>query len=199
MKSSECFHLIKCPGKGRSKLEAVVKKISELRTERQKMVLIVDSTSPATGVGGGGVGGSQGGVSHGSGGQNGRNPGKANVVKQAGFDMHGMIAYNPPGRDEGCRVCLTLEARGDTNQLYDNHIHSFPTGCPRYISFYIEERQKVAAEARLCLKCHDPEYVWKKNDRDHNCPVKPAMNRKCSDFLSCTILLAYSHLNPAPA
>ena len=126
---------------------------------------------------------------HGSGAQNGRNSGKANMAKQAAFDMLGMVAYNPPRRDEGCCVCLTLEARGDTNQLYDNNIHSFPTGCPTYISFSVEERQKVAAEARLCLKCHDPEYVWKKNNRDHNCPVKPGMNRKshykCTDQ-SCT-------------
>ena len=177
---------IKCPGKGRSKLEAVLKK---LRIDTQKKVLVVESTAPATGGGASGGGGGQVGVGHGSGSQNGRNPGKANFAKQAGFDMLGMVAYNPPRRDEGCRVCLTLEGRGDTNQLYDNHIHSFPTGCPRYISFSIEEMQKVAAEAKLCLKCHDPEYVWRKNDRDHNCPVKPGMNRKshytCTDQ-SCT-------------
>ena len=39
-------------------------------------------------------------------------------------------------------------------------------------------------EAKLCMKCHDPEYVWKKNDNNHKCPIKSGSNRRSR--YSCT-------------
>ena len=78
------------------------------------------------------------------------------------------VAYKPPRRDEACRICKILDRKGDTYQLYDSHLHNFPTGCPRYISMSVDERFKIACEANLCLRCHDPNYVYKVNDQNHN-------------------------------
>ena len=33
-------------------------------------------------------------------------------------------------------------------------------------------------EAKLCMQCHDPEYVWKRSDKDHKCPIKSGGSRK---------------------
>ena len=156
--------LIECPGQGCSKLEAILKKISEFRSKAQKVLLVKSEAAPAGGGGGGGQ-------KDGHGYSRGSNKGSD---IQADF---GLIAYKPPRRDDGCRICLALEARGDTNLLYDDHVHNYPTGCPRYMAFSIEERIKIAQEARLCMKCHNPEYVWKKVDKDHDCPIKPGMSK----------------------
>ena len=168
--------LIDCPGTGRIQLENITGKVSDLRIKAQKHLNIVGTGSNLTTAGAGGGGGI----------------GKAHHVKHIHHDFQGMIAYNPPRRDENCRICLTLESRGDTSQLYDNHIHSYPTGCPRYISFSVEERQKVCMEAKLCMKCHDPEYVWKKNDNNHKCPIKSGSNRRSR--YSCTERSCASHM-----
>ena len=77
------------------------------------------------------------------------------------------VAYKPPRRDEACRICKILDGRGDTHQLYDLHLHNFPTGCPRYIAMSVDERFKMACDANLCLRCHDPSYVRKANDQNH--------------------------------
>jgi hypothetical protein len=78
-----------------------------------------------------------------------------------------LIAYKPPRRDESCRVCNSLDGNGDTHQLYENHVHSFPTGCPRYVSMTVSQRLQIAVDAKLCLLCHDPEYTFKPNDKEH--------------------------------
>ena len=114
------------------------------------------STPHSSGGGGGhGSGGSQmhGHVTGGGG----RNP------------VLGLIAYKPPRRDENCRICNTLDTEGDTENLYDDHIHNFPTGCPRYISMNMKQRIEICRKAKMCLSCHDPEYTFKGGDRNHNC------------------------------
>ena len=79
--------------------------------------------------------------------------------------------YKPPRKDNNCRICVTLEAEGDTQDLYEDHLHNYATGCPRYIKMTVDERHRVASKAKMCLKCHDPEYVFKKFDKQHKCIV----------------------------
>merc|ERR1711954_131958 len=83
--------------------------------------------------------------------------------------VQGLIAYKPPRRDENCRICNTLETEGDTENLYDDHIHNFPTGCPRYIKMTMKQRIEICRKAKMCLSCHDPEYTYKGFDKNHNC------------------------------
>ena len=90
------------------------------------------------------------------------------------FGVKGLVAFDPPRRDPECRICQTLESHGDTEDIYENHVHSFPTGCPRYIAMSIEQRNDTAAKAKLCLNCHDPKYFAKKSDfHKQRCKIKP--------------------------
>merc|ERR1712081_18474 len=77
---------------------------------------------------------------------------------------------SPPKRHEQCRICQQLEKDGDTKDLYDNHVHSYPSGCPRYVQMTVKEGYLMCYKARICACCHDPDYVWKPNDSNHNCP-----------------------------
>ena len=155
---SQKFH--KCPGEKEDKLKNILSKIETLREEAQAFQLYMDA-SPHSGAGGGGQssGGSQ---THGhvSGGGTGGG-------KQA--PVHGLLAYKPPRRDENCRICNTLDTEGDTDSLYDDHLHNFPTGCPRYISMTMKRRVEICKKAKLCLNCHDPEYTFKRMDKNHSC------------------------------
>ena len=145
--------LMYCPGSGSEKISNIIKKISEFRTTAQDwqfveevvndggMKLYYDSN---TGPGGGGNG-FQGGGNFGKQGTS------ANTV-----DLPALVFYKPPRRDENCRICNALNAKGDTNMLYENHHSNFPTGCPRYIGMTVEERNSIAKSSKICLKCHDP-------------------------------------------
>ena len=105
----------------------------------------------------------------------------------------GLVAYKPPRRDESCRICKVLEGRGDTLDIYEGHFHSYPTGCPRYIVMTIDERLDVAMAAKICLCCHDPEYIYRPKDTDHvdnNCSVKV----KGKGRFTCKSPGCYSHM-----
>ena len=173
--------LDECPGDGSDRVEAMLKKIAGFRSTAQRRKNIIEST-PAHG---GASGWSAGHMQHLCG-----DPAGGDVYADDGYDcdgygaddgyygdgyydvggcheIQGLIAYRPPRRDEACRVCKTLEGKGDTYQIYENHVHSFPTGCPRYIAMSVEERLQLATAAKLCLLCHDPEYILKQYDKDH--------------------------------
>ena len=36
----------------------------------------------------------------------------------------------------------------------------------------MRERARMCSKAKLCKSCHDPEYVYKYQDSNHDCPVK---------------------------
>ena len=93
-----------------------------------------------------------------------------------GFDnveLPMFVAFKPPRRNEECRICRQLENDGDTRNLYDDHIHSYPSGCPRYIQMTLKERYQICKRAKICMNCHDPDYIFKNYDsRNHDCPAK---------------------------
>ena len=35
----------------------------------------------------------------------------------------------------------------------------------------VNRRYQIALQAKLCIACHHPDYVFKKNDKDHKCSV----------------------------
>ena len=67
-------------------------------------------------------------------------------------------AFKPPRTYNDCRVCQTLEKDGDTDNIYENHIHNYPTGCPRYVKMNIQQRIDICRKSKICMKCHDPSY-----------------------------------------
>ena len=180
--------LMYCPGSGSEKISNIIKKISEFRTTAQDwqfveevvndggMKLYYDSN---TGPGGGGN-------RFQGGGNFGKQGTSANTV-----DLPALVFYKPPRRDENCRICNALNAKGDTNMLYENHHSNFPTGCPRYIGMTVEERNSIAKSSKICLKCHDPSYVYKRPDKNHKCDSNKKPNRykckesKCSFHMWC--------------
>ena len=83
------------------------------------------------------------------------------------------VAFKPPRRQEECRVCQQLENDGDTRNLYDDYIHSYPSGCPRYIQMTLKERYQICKRARIFMNCHDPDYIFKNYDsKNHDCPAR---------------------------
>ena len=98
--------------------------------------------------------------------------------------------FKPPRRHEECRVCNHLSKNGDTRCLYDNHSSNFPTGCPRFITMSIEERQDLCKQAKICIKCNDPSYVFKfsdlRNDK-HKCVSKYSKSRYICKDPSCNV------------
>ena len=74
--------------------------------------------------------------------------------------------------------------------LYDNHNSNFPTGCPRFIGMSIAERVKVCKDAKICIKCNDPSYVWKFTDiksNKHKCVSKSSKSRYVCQNSDCNV------------
>ena len=163
--------LLKCEGETQVLFENVLQKISQLRAEAQKLQIAREAKKPVGELrkedsskkqSHFGYGKSSKGVKH-------RSP-DSNMSSS-------LVTYNPPIRDENCRVCNTLEATGDTKELYDSHFSNYPTGCPRYIAMSVNKRYQIAIEAKLCLSCHHPDYIYRKNDKSHNCSVVSAKRK----------------------
>ena len=171
--SKEVLKLKKIPGDcDEEKMEKFIEKIAEFRSDAQTLQLVMDAGSsfrPCQSGGQSSSGGSKG--------------------KSADSHSLSLVAYKPPRRDETCRVCNQLETQGDTTDLYDNHLHNYITGCPRYISMTIEERNDVCYKAKVCRFCHDPDYVFQKAGRGHDCPVR---NKKKSRY-TCTDNRCFVH------
>ena len=139
--------LKKCSGERMQKMEAILEKVAELRVEAQELQQIEEAASLNIG----------------------KVEGKKNRENNPSVHSMAMPAYKPPRRDEKCRICTTLESQGDTDNLYDDHLHDHPSGCPRYIKMTIEQRFEIATKAKLCLKCHNPEYIYVPRDSKHQC------------------------------
>ena len=146
-----------CPGQKEELLKNILSKVETWREKAQSIQLRMESSSPHTTGGSGGAG-------------TGNIQPHSQVSGRGGLRVvQGLVAYKPPRRDENCRICNTLETEGDTENLYDDHIHNFPTGCPRYIKMTMKQRLEICRKAKMCLSCHDPEYTYKGIDKNHNC------------------------------
>ena len=195
--SSIANKLIKCDGDADEHFENVLGKISKLRAETQKLQLAREAKKPISEPkkeeqpqGGGGGGRRQGYFGYGG---RGRRQGN-NCGNQVNLDMKdppNLVTHSPPIRDENCRICNTLEATGDTKQLYDGHVSNYPTGCPWYIGLSVNRRYQLALEAKLCIACHHPDYIFKRNDKDHKCSV---VNSKKKGRFTCQTNNCFVHL-----
>ena len=124
-------------------------------------------------------------------------PGKKTGISPSTTNFNGhipksLVAYNSPRNDLDCRICQILESNGDTDSLYENHYSNFATGCPRYIVMSMEDRARVARLAKICLNCHNPDYRWKRQDKDHKCGTV-SVNGKKSCY-ACTVEKCKTHL-----
>ena len=83
----------------------------------------------------------------------------------------GAVVYNPPERDEKCRICTQLEAEGDTKNIYDDHTQSVPVGCPRFAAMPQKEKLSMIKKAKLCNFCMDSTAIVKQGVLHAKCPV----------------------------
>ena len=144
---------------GRVRLQILKDKISKRRTFAQKWQHIKEfvQTSPGPGK------------------KTGTSPSTTN---SNGHSPKSLVVYNPPRNNPDCRICQNLEFNGDTVSLYENHYSNFPTGCPRYIMMSMEDQAHVARLAKICLNCHNPDYRWKRQDKDHKCGTVSVNGKK---------------------
>ena len=94
----------------------------------------------------------------------------------------GYQTFRGPVKLPSCRICKVLESRGDTLNLYENHVGNYATGCPRYIGLTTEERFEITKEAKICLRCLDPKSTWVFRDGHKGCTV----NKNKKNRFSCT-------------
>ena len=176
--------LYQCPGQKDERLKNILSKIENLREESQGLQLFMEASTPHYAAGSDGTG--AGNIQH-----------HSQVSGARGHSVvQGLIAYKPPRRDKNCRICNVLETEGDTENLYDDHVHNFPTGCPRYIMMTMKQRSEICKKAKMCLNCHDPEYIFKGPDKNHNCGQGKKTRYTCKNT-SCRrhMLICEKHKN----
>ena len=98
---------------------------------------------------------------------------KSRGGKSGEFIPTSAVSYNPARRDEKCRICVTLDAEVDTEDLYEDHYHSVATGCPRFAAMPRSKKIRMVEKAKLCPNCLDEKFIRSKTNQNHNnCPVK---------------------------
>ena len=139
------------------KLEEMQEFIIELRNERQDLLAAQEVSKASSG---GNCRGTRGGDGYGGG------PNRQRHVTEAA------IAYRPPRLDEKCRICLTLEAEGITEDLYEDHTHNVASGCPKLAAMPRVDKEKYIKKAKICPNCFDADYIMKQNSFHGDCPIK---------------------------
>ena len=103
------------------------------------------------------------------------------------------VAFKPPTRYEKCRICVTLDAEGVTEGLYDAHTSDLASGCPVFAGMDTNTRKKYVNKAQICPYCLDADFVFKPGKRHPNCiafkgnKFFTCRNSNCKrHFLICT-------------
>ena len=157
------------PVNGKDALDVLIEYSSELREQRKQM-LTDKEASESTKSGGSGVATTDSGL-----GGAGKGPGIGTAASRQRSGRAGdgkddsrngaanytaALIYSPPQRDENCRICLALEADGDTTDLYDDYTQNFATGCPRLAAMSKKDKNVIVRKAKLCIYCLNPEFVY---------------------------------------
>ena len=79
-----------------------------------------------------------------------------------------------------CRICKCLESRGDTANLYENHLGNYATGCPRYAAMTTEDRFEITKEAKICMRCLDPKSTYVFRDGHKGCQISKTKKNRFS-------------------
>ena len=71
------------------------------------------------------------------------------------------IFFRPPQQYDECRICLHLSVtkKGQQN-LFQNHLSNYPTGCPKFIEATMELRKTLVESVKFCPQCFNPELVF---------------------------------------
>ena len=133
--------LLTClPGTRREKLANIKEKLIAFRSDAQ----VLDKERQ--GDGGGKYAGSGGSKSLGIGGG-------------GGSKTQTHATFKKPQRYDDCRICGALETEGESG-LYEGHLSTWPTGCPKFIQMSADERDDVVFKGRFCRSCLSPEAIF---------------------------------------
>ena len=59
-----------------------------------------------------------------------------------------------------------MEKEGKSG-VFENHISTYPTGCPIFAAMTTSQRRAVAIKCSFCVQCLDPDVYW--DDGHKNC------------------------------
>ena len=143
----------------KAKLSLMFEYIAELRRKKQILLRSASEGAVEKGAGGHGRGYGQGG-------------GGAKKDTSQRFVPTSAVQYNPAQRDVKCRICVTLDAEGETDGLYDDHHHSVASGCPKFADMRRETKWNYVIKAQICPDCLNADFVKKPGKSHVDCPVR---------------------------
>ena len=155
-------------GTAKDRLSALYKYIGVLRMKRQEIFKDLDSAEAPNSN-----------TRDGSRAPTTAEPGKGKG-KASYMVPNATATFNPPRRYEKCRICVTLDAEGNTFGLYEDHTADVASGCPRFAAMTTKDRCKYGQIAKLCHFCLDANFIYKRGTKHVNCP---AFNRQ--QYFTC--------------
>ena len=124
--------LVKIQGEDEERFEAILAKLKEMRQHAQMMDDECGVTNASKKKSDGGV------------------PIKATAD----------IYFKSPQRFDECRVCVHLSATNSSHQnLFENHLSNYATGCPKFIEATMELRRSLVDKIKLCRQCFHPDII----------------------------------------
>ena len=124
--------LVKIQGEDGDRLEAILEKIRDMRQHAQ---LMDDECSTATGA-----------------------KKKSDGVQPAKVTAD--LYFKTPQRYEECRVCVHLSTKKSHQNLFENHLSNYATGCPKFAEATMEMRRSLVEKIKLCSQCFHPDIIF---------------------------------------
>ena len=152
--------LIKVPGEDGQRLEGILVKITRMREQAQAMDDECGSTITSTAK-----------------------------KKPDSVKMTAEIFFRPAQRFGECRICVSLSATSSGEQnLFDNHLSNYATGCPKFMEATTETRKNLVRKVKLCPQCFHPDVIFAYS-HIKECPFTKKKNKyscleeKCRDHM----------------
>ena len=105
-------------------------------------------------------------------------------------EIKGMTVFKNPQRFDECRICdLLVHSHNAPDNLYENHLSDWVTGCPIFMSMKTSLRLSKARQAEFCLRCFDRNVKYIKGgshvDKTTNQPVVCTVTKQTKHRYSC--------------
>ena len=71
------------------------------------------------------------------------------------------LFFRPAQRYDECRICVHLAATSSNHQdLFENHLSNYATGCPKFMEATTELRKTLSKKVKLCPQCFHPDVIF---------------------------------------
>ena len=154
--------LVKVQGEDGDRLEGILGKIKEMREHAQ--VMDDECGNPAA---------------------------KKKVDASAPHKATVDLFFRTPQQFDECRICIHLTATKKNHQnLFENHLSTYATGCPKFIEASMELRRTLVDKVKLCPQCFHPDLVFTQTHLKDCLFSKP----KKKNAYSCTNSTCKTHM-----